>query len=277
LVSTMLMPPEQRRIDAIGTGRCDIVHRECIEQVVGDVRGRQARAVVISVASCSRCRDPVRVERGITGIVRDFPRVVALALLSEATPSAPSSILLLGRSGIRTLVDTRCPDGWSALRDVLIARSTTPDISASAIAQLSADLSAAAADCRQFFLALFAVHESVARVDQLARLFAVLPSTLISRFARHALPSPKTYLSWARLVRAAALLEDPGVSISSAATMLEYSSPQAFSRHLQLCLGLSVSAFRRTHDGATMLARFRCELIVQHLAILNGFSPTGMR
>jgi hypothetical protein len=273
LVSTMLTAPERSRVDAAGTGAYDVVHRDSIEEVVGDVRARRARAVVVSVACCQP-PDIARLEGRIATIVRDFPRVTALALLSEPTTNAPSALLLLGRSGIRTLVDARRPDGWRVLRDALTERSAIgTDIVSSAVAQLTTDLYDVPADCRRFFLALFPASETLTTVAQLGRALDVLPSTLISRFARCGLPSPKIYLSWARFVCAAALFEDPGVSLSAGATALEYSSPQAFSRHLQLHLRLTVSAFRRTYNGATMLERFRHDLVLRHLASLRTFRP----
>jgi hypothetical protein len=273
LVSTMLTAPERGRVDAAGTGVYDVIHRDSIDEVVGDVRARRARAVVVSVACCQP-PDVARIEGRIASIVRDFPRVRALALLSDATSNAPSALLLLGRSGIRTLVDARRPDGWRALRDALTERSAIgTDIVSSAVGQLTTDLCDVPADCRHFFLALFPAGETVTTVAQLGRVLNVLPSTLISRFARCGLPSPKIYLSWARFVCAAALFEDPGVSLSAGATALEYSSPQAFSRHLQLRLGLSVASFRRAYDGVTMLQRFRHELVLQHITSLRTFRP----
>ncbi len=239
---------------------------------MADVRGHHARAVVISVACC-QSRDSLRTEGRLTSLVRDFPRVTALALLGEPTNAAPAAILLLGRSGFRIVVDTRCADGWRTLREALAERSTAGDIVTTAISQVGEDLREARAECRRFFTTLFAVDESVVRVQQLGCLFAVAPSTLISRFARAGLPSPKTYLSWARLVKAAALLENPGVSFAAAATALEYSSPQALSRHLSQLLGLGVPAFRQSYDGGRMLARFRSELVLRYVGVLTPFSP----
>ncbi len=272
LVSTMLTASERRRVDAVGTGAYELAHWDSIDEVMTDVRGRSARAVVISVACCQSNNTP-RIEGRLTRIVRDFPGVTALALLSEAADGAPSAMLLLGRSGVRTVVDTRASDGWRTLRDALAERSSAADIVTTAISQMGEDLLGASDDCRRFFTTVFAVGESVVRVQQLGRLFAVEPSTLISRFARAGLPSPKIYLSWARLVKAAALLENPGVSFAAAATALEYSSPQALSRHLLRHLGLTVPAFRHSYDGRRMLNRFRAELVQRYIGVLAAFSP----
>ena len=275
-VSTMLTMPERYRVDAVGTDTCDLVHRDTIDEVLRDVRSRRAGAVVLSVARCEH-PEAARIECRVSSLVRDFPRVTALALLGELSGDAPSTMLLLGRSGIRTIVDVRRPDGWRALRNALSVRSVAGDITSRALAQLMSDLCSAPPDCRQFFIPLFNSTEPVTTVAQLARMLAVLPSTLISRFGRASLPSPKTYLSWARLVRAAALLENPGVSASAVATALEFSSPQGFGRHVRLRLNLTLSTFRRLYTGADMLARFRQELVLDHLSKLTVFRPLNHR
>jgi AraC-like DNA-binding protein len=275
-VSTLLTFVERSRVDAVAAAEYDVAHRDSIREVVADVRVRRAQAVVVS-AACCHSPDASRIEGALSSMVYDFPGVATLALVSERSEMALSAVLLLGRTGIRSAIDARTPDGWRTLRDTLAARAATGDIQTAATAELRADLCDAPADCRRLFLTLFSVHEPIARVDQLAQLLAVLPSTLISRFARSVLPSPKVYLSWARLVRAAALLEERGTSVSAVATALDYSSPQAFSRHVELQTGLTVSAFRRTHDGRAMLARFRQELVLRHMATLRTFSPLGRR
>ena len=273
VVSTMLTTVERGRVGAAGTGLFDVVHRDSIDEVMGDVRAQRAGAVVVSV-SCCLPPYAARIEGRIATIVRDFPRVTTLALLSDATEAAPAAMLSLGRSGIRTVVDARRPDGWQQLR-LLLAEPASPtsDIVMAAASALTRDLADAGPECRRFFLTLFNERDRLTTVTELGRALAVLPSTLISRFARRALPSPKIYLSWARLVRAAALLENPGVSIASAATTLDYSSPQSFSRHVKLRLGLPVAAFRREYGGRAMLGRFREELVIPHLERLKGFRP----
>jgi AraC-like DNA-binding protein len=97
--------------------------------------------------------------------------------------------------------------------------------------------------------------------------------TLMSRFFRARLPAPKRYLSSSRLVRAARLLENEGLSVANVADHLDYSSPQSFGRHVRAQLGLTASEFRRRFDGEGMLHRFREELVLPHLSRLRTFSP----
>ena len=80
----------------------------------------------------------------------------------------------------------------------------------------------------------------------------------------------------ARLVCAARLFENPGLSVTLVANELDYSSPQAFGRHLRAMLQLTALEFRERYDGEGMLQRFRDELILPHLVRLRSFDPLGL-
>jgi AraC-like DNA-binding protein len=269
----MLTAPERSRVDAVGTGVYETVHRDSIEEVTRDVRDRGVGAIVVSVACC-RLADAGRVTSRVASIVRDFPRVTAVALLTDTDGCALSAVLSLGRSGIRTLIDGRVPAGWKALRDVLARRvDRASDVESVATIRLSHDLHDAPPDCQRFFSSLFAGPVEFTTVRALARALEVTPTTLVSRFARKQLPSPKAYLAMARLTRAAALLEDPAASVATVATHLEYSSPQSFGRHVRHRLQLTPSAFRKTFDGERMLEHFRRTLVLGYLPALRTFSP----
>lgn len=273
LVSTMLTAPERSRVDAVGVGLYETLHRDSIDEVTRDVRHRGVGAILVSV-KCCLTGIGVPVTARVASIVRDYPRVTAVALLTDADGHAPAALLSLGRSGIRTLIDARVPSGWSALRDVLSRRvDRASDVESAATTRLAGDLRDAPWDCQRFFTALFTAPAGFTTVRALSYALEVTPTTLVSRFARRGLPSPKAYLATARLTRAAALLEDPAASIATVATHLEYSSPQSFGRHLQLRLQLTPSAFRKVFDGERMLEYFRTTLVLGFLPALRTFSP----
>ena len=140
----------------------------------------------------------------------EFPRVPAVALLTETQNSTPHTTLALGQLGIRTLVDARMPAGWQTLRNILASQGSS-DLQRSALAQLSLDLPGISKDGWRFFELLFESSPKISTVRQLARHLNILPSTLMSRFFRAKLPAPKRYLSLARLIRAARLFENPGI------------------------------------------------------------------
>jgi AraC-like DNA-binding protein len=266
-VATMLTADERLRVDAAGQGLYWTMHRDTLDDVIRDVRERGASAVVVSVSRCSQ-RDAARVAT----MVREFPRVPAVALLTQLEPATPQAVLSLGRSGVRTLVDARGPAGWRQLRDALMV-DHAGDLARAAATVLDRDLAGAPDTCRRFFDALFASPAHVSTVRQLARAFHVTPSTLMSRFFRAHLPAPKRYLATARLARAAHLFESPGLSVCNVADHLEYSSAQSFGRHVRTVLGMTAGEFRRRYDGEGMLQRFRDELVTPHRDVLRTFEP----
>ena len=270
-ITTMLTPNERLRVDAAGAGLYRAMHRDTLDDVIRDVRERGAAAVVVSVACCGR-HDAARVAT----MVREFPRVPAVALLTELAPATPHAVLSLGRSGVRTLVDVRQPAGWRELRQLLMDDRAC-ELGRTALGQLAGDLAGAPEGCRRFFEALFTAPAQVATVRALTATLDVVPSTLMSRFLRAKLPSPKRYLAMARLARAARLFENGGLSVANVATHLDYSSPQSFGRHVRTLLGLTAVAFRQRYDGDGMIERFRAELVRPHAPVLRRFDPLRIR
>jgi len=258
------------RVDAAGQGVYTALHRDSIDDVLRDLKEHHAAAVLVSVNCCTP-RDATRVAM----LVREFPRVPTVALLSDLAANAPGAVLTLGRSGIQTLVDVRQPAGWRRLRDVLLADQSR-DINRLALAQLSVDLAGAHPDCWRFFEVLFTRPSGIGTIRLLSRHLGVIPSTLMSRFFRARLPAPKRYLAMARLVQAAQLFENPGLSISNVANRLDYSSPQSFGRHIRGLIHLTAVEFRQRYDGEGMLQRFRSDLVIPFLSCLRTFTPLSV-
>jgi AraC-like DNA-binding protein len=268
-VTTVLTPDERMRVDAAGQGVYRAWHRETLEDALRDLRHRRAAAMIVSTARCPMDEAP-KVARA----VREFPRVPAVALLSNLSPQAAQTVLVFGRCGVRTLVDVREPKGWQQLRSVLL-HDQTSEIHRLALARISADVGGAAEGTRRFFEALFENAPRVRTVLDLSSRLGVIPSTLISRFYRARLPAPKEYLAMARLVCAARVFENPGLSISLVANELDYSSPQAFGRHVRALMNLTATEFRERYDGEGMLQHFRDELVLPYVPALRQFDPLG--
>ncbi len=269
-VTTVLTPDERLRVDAAGQGIYRACHRETMNDALRDLRDNRAAAVILSIARCD-ADDLPRVAR----VVREFPRVPAVALLSNLSPQTAQTVLVLGRCGVRTLVDVREARGWQQLRSVLLHDQAT-EIHRVALARVAEDLANAPEGCHRFFSALFEEGSETRTIQELSNVLGVIPSTLMSRFVRAHLPAPKFYLSMARLVCAARLFENPGLSVTLVANELDYSSPQAFGRHLRSMLQLSAMEFRERYDGEGMLQYFRDELILPHVARLRTFDPLGL-
>ena len=265
-ISTILTPDERASLDAAGRGMCEALHRDSIDEVARDVRERRAGAVVVSVARC------MRETMNVTSLMREFPRIPAIALLSITGPAASHAVLTLGQCGIRTLIDVGAPDGWRALRQA-IANSSPAESGRFALEALTVDLNGVTPACWDFFEALFSTTPPITRVSGLAKRLNLRPFSLASRLYRLRLPPARAYLSLARLTRAARLLENPGLAIVNVSNILEYSSPQAFSRHIGVMLDQTASTFRRAYDGPQMLDLFRQTLIVPYIQQLRRFDP----
>jgi AraC-like DNA-binding protein len=268
-VTTVLTPAERVRVEAAGVGLYHSIHRESVDDALRDVREARAAAVVLSVSYCERySSEPV------AAMVREFPRVPTLALLTEFGPRTPHTLLSLGTSGVRRLIDVRDASGWRSLRSALTDECGN-GVQRHALRRLAEDLAGASHDCWRFFEAIFLSPADVCTIRRLSRSLGILPSTLMSRFFRAQLPPPKRYLAMARLVRAAHLFENRGFSVANVANHLEYSSPQSFGRHVRTMLGLTAIEFRERYDGAGMFERFRQELVLPYLTALRTLTPLG--
>jgi AraC-like DNA-binding protein len=143
----------------------------------------------------------------------------------------------------------------------------------SVLGQLALDLAGVPNDCWHFFETIFTCSPRLGNVRLLARHLEVTPSTLMSRFFRAGVPTPKRYLAMARLVRAARLFENSGFSIANVAIHLDYSSPQSFGRHVRTLLHITAGEFRERYDCASMFTRYRADLILPYIEGLHALRP----
>jgi AraC-like DNA-binding protein len=267
-VATVLLPVERLRVDAAGSGCFAVLHRDSIPEAVRIVRERPVDAVLVSVHRCH----PEQVA-ALGHLVREFPGIPTVALVSHHDPSATEMLLRLGASGVRQVVDVTSPTGWSRLRQIVgqpasraVARIQGPILDA---------LAGAPADARLFVEAMIRLAPDTPTVTNLAQRLYVRPSTLMSRFARAGLPSPKNYLAAIRLLHAAHLFDTAGLSVADVSYRLEYSSPQSFGRHLRAMLGLTAIEFRRRYPFQTALPRFIELMITPYLSIWRSFHPVA--
>jgi AraC-like DNA-binding protein len=265
-IATLLTPEERLRVDAAGEGYYRTLHRESVDDLIRDLKAQHVQAVLVSVSCASKCTGRV------ASLVREFPRIPAVALLSDFEIRTPHAVLALGQCGIKRLVDVRQATGWRELRGTLMA-DTGDAGQRSILGQLAIDLVGVPDDCWHFFETIFTCSPRLGNVRLLARHLDVTASTLMSRFFRAGVPTPKRYLAMARLVRAARLFENSGFSIANVANHLDYSSPQSFGRHVRTLLHTTAGEFREQYDCASMFARFRTELILPHSEGLRILRP----
>jgi hypothetical protein len=61
--------------------------------------------------------------------------------------------------------------------------------------------------------------------------------------------------------------------VANVANHLDYSSPQSFGRHVRTLLHITAGDFRHQYDGASMLHRFRAELVLPYVDGLRTLRP----
>jgi AraC-like DNA-binding protein len=266
IVATVVEPAERPRLDAAAGGRFATIHANSVADAIRAVRERPVGAVLLSAGYVPRDDVPT-----VASLVRGFPGVPAVAVVARHDPRSSERLLDLGASGVRRVLDLSDKSGWRRLRE-LVSHPASP-ISAAILAAVMPDLDGAPEDCRLCFQSLIRLAPGVGTVRAFCRRVGVRPSTLMSRFFRARLPSPKRYLSGIRLIYVAALLEVRGFSVADVAYRLEYSSPQSFGRHLRALTGLTASEYRRRTTFAGSIERFRAELIVPFRATFRNFHP----
>ena len=265
-VATVLTASERQRVDAAGSGVFAVVHRDSVPEAVRVVRERAVDAVLVSVHHCA----PEQID-AVGHLVRDFPGIPTVALLSQHDPAASQMLLRFGASGVRQVVDVSLPAGWSRLREAVALPATR---SAARIqGPVLAALGEATPDARLFIEGLVRLAPETPTVRRLAASLHVRPSTLMSRFARAGLPSPKNYLASVRLLHAAHLFESGGLSVADVAYRLDYSSPQSFGRHLRTMLGITSCEFRNRFPFPLAVERFIELMILPYGRIWPTFHP----
>lgn len=265
-VAAVLLPGERPRVEAAGSGCFAVLHRDSIPDAVRVLRERPVDAVLLSVHRCG----PEQIE-AVGRLVREFPEIPTVALISQHDPGATEALLRLGARGVRQVVDVTSPTGWGRLRLVVGQPATR------AVSRIQAPilrvLDEAPPETQLFVEAMIRLAPDTPTVTALAERLYVRPSTLMSRFARAGLPSPKNYLSAIRLLHAAHLFEISGLSVADVAYRLEYSSPQSFGRHLRAILGVTALEFRKRFPFPVALERFVGLMIEPYREVWREFHP----
>ncbi len=265
-VAAVLDPAERLRVDAASGGSFALVHRDSVRDAIRVVRERGVDAMLVSLRRCSGDTAPL-----LEQFTRAFPAVPTIALVTDRGPGHAEALLRLGAGGVRQVVDASDAAGWRRLREVL---GTPPaERSAAMLAPLHRVLGPVGAGARRFWDELVRTAPGTTTIRTLALRLEVTPSTLVSRFARALLPSPKDHLVAVRLCYAAKLFDESDLTIGDVAYRLEYASPQSFGRHLRAVMGITPSEFRSRFPFSMMLDRFIERLVQPHATTWRTFNP----
>jgi hypothetical protein len=189
----VLAPAERASLDAASTGCFSVLHRSSVPEALRAVRERAVDAVLLSVHHCAAERADV-----VDQLVRGFPGVPTVALVTRHDASAAETLLRLGATGIQQVVDVTAAAGWARLRQ-LVAEPATRG-AARILAPLLEVLPGLPPDARVYLELLIRLAPETTAVRALARRLQLKASTMMSRFSRAGLPSPKTYLAAVRLL-----------------------------------------------------------------------------
>jgi len=271
-VCALVSSAERSRVDAAGSGCFVTLHAASANEVLAAARRARVDAVLFSTSACGTDDLPT-----VGRLVREFPALPTVALVSRHDTVTTQILLRLGATGVQAAVDCTEPGGWRHLREA-VGRPLAP-VTARLLGRLRPALDDASEDVRRFFDTLVRLAPVLATVRSLARHLAVRASTLMSRFHRAGLPSPKTYLAGMRLLHIAWLLENPGMSLADAAYRMDFSSPQSLSRHLKAMLGLTAGEFRQRFPFDVAVARYIDLLITPYRESLRVLHPfhAGLR
>ena len=270
-VATWLTSRERIQVDTAKPDAVRTRHRSNVRGLRDDIETGEAAAAIVSTALVQPTE-----ARELGALIRACPESPIIALVSDADEAqALAAALLLGRAGVNCLIDCRQPDGWQMLRNAMSADRVRDSFMQDAIRIILGDLGANEGECPdgcvRFFATIFEPRANSAKT--IAARLGVLPSTLMSRFFRAGLPSPKRYATFARLVWAAHFVEKTDASYRAIAYRLGASSPQSFGRTLRAFIGMTATEFRDAFTGRAMLDDFRARLIAPYVDTLCGFDP----
>lgn len=266
LVATVMDPDERARVDMAVQGRARPFHANTLPEAMRAVRERAVQAVLVSPRRVTREQAP-----GVAALIRRFPAVPTVAVLSAHDAASSERLLYLGASGVRRVVDLTARNGWAELRE-LVGHASSP-AAARILARVIPALGEPTPDCRRFFEVMIRTAPGTSSVRALATQLHIRPTTVMSRFFRAGLVSPKRYLAATRLLYAAQMLEMEGLSIGDVAYRLEYSSPQSLGRHLRAVVGVTAGEFRRRYPFGVALNDYVSRMIVPFRTTFRTFHP----
>ena len=273
-LSTWLTPRERQQIDAAAPECVRSLHRDELGTIYRDLERNDADGALVSAGRISRQQ-----LSSLTAIVRGFPAYSIIGIVGDVPENvALAASVLFGQAGVLALADVRTARGWQEFRRLCDCAQQPDAFMRSALSTVlreiaNGDEQECTSGLAEFFRCVFTPRLTSAK--ELANKLGVQPSTLMSKFFRAGLPSPRQYVAFARLVWAAHLGEQPALSISAIANRLNASSPQSFHRYVRTLMGVSAAEFRRRYDGAKALELFRDRVVTPYRVILTDFDPVG--
>jgi len=171
-----------------------------------------------------------------------FPSL-PLILYTTLTPRLASVLLALGQMGIHHVVFARFDDHPAHLRSVF-AQEEARVVSQELLDHIADALAPLPTELRWVLEEALRTPETIQTVQQLAHRAHVDRRTCERWFTRVGLPSPRHFLSAARVLYAHRLSQDPGFTVEDVAQRLGYSQVKTLQQHARTYLGLTAGEMR---------------------------------
>jgi AraC-like DNA-binding protein len=208
-------------------------------------------AVLTTVPSATATRDV----EALVALRQQFPHSAWIGLFEEGL-SEVRHVATLGRSGITELVIAAQLHRPGVLIGAL-ARGETESVAARIWRLAGMCVDDACASLLKPALRL--AHEPIL-LNRLAEVTRMHERTLRKYCSHAGLPSPQWIIGWARCLVTAFYLEEPGRSISSISTLLDFKTPVQLANQIRRYTGLTATALRQ--QGALQTTG---RLLVGHL------------
>ena len=268
-VAAVLLPTERPQVEAASTGCFTVLVRDSVPEALKAVRERPVDAVLLSVHRC-----PPAETDSIRQFLSAFPGLPTIALVSRPDPVAAETLLRLGRIGRPRRHRRDRSSRLDRLRHFLLEPASRP--AARILGPLFARLPDIARRTHGFSSKSWCGWRPIrSRSAGWRGCSRSSPAPSCRASPGPGCPSAKRYLAATRLLYAAQLLENSGLSVADVAYRLECSSPQSFARHMRSLLGISCSEFRRRFPFTEALDRFLTVMIDPYQTAWREFQATG--
>lgn len=248
LVLAAVPDVQYHRVRRAAGVRFTVLHACNWDDVLVAIRNRPVELAVVDPLLSGEARSQ-EIER-----LRVLFPSLPLILYTTLTPWSAGVLLALGQRGIQHVVFLHYEDHPARLRELLgqeEARSSSRQL----LDQLAEALAPLPSQLRWVLEEALRAPGDVQTVTQVAARARVDRRTCERWFTRVGLPSPRHFLSAARVLYAHRLLQDPGFTIEDVASRLGYAQAKTLQLHARHYLGLTAGEMRLSLTPDEALAR----------------------
>lgn len=233
----------------------DVVFADTVAEMRAVVATRAHALAVVE----ARDRDGTSTEELIRSMRHGYPRLPILGIAPVGHDTS-SAVLTLARAGVHELVLRGIDDVGIALRAALASAGRR-----AAAGRIEEALAPHVPEMLRPVVRLALEHSTgPITVPALARSLGIHRRTLVNWFHTAALPAPREFLAWCRLLLAATLLEDLGRPVEHIALELQYPSANAYRNTLRRYASLSPLELRERGGLPCLVAVFERRLRKGH-------------